>query len=344
MNLRDIAEVIGKALKEKFAPVESRLAALESREVKDGAPGERGEKGDKGDAGERGEKGEPGADGKDGAPGVNGKDGAPGERGEKGDPGADGKDGAPGVNGKDGAPGERGEKGDPGADGKDGAPGIHGKDGAPGEKGDPGADGKDGAPGIHGKDGAPGEKGDPGAAGRDGINGKDGADGKNGLDGLAIVPVIGIDETRTYRAGTWAAYNGGMVRAMRDTDALGDGSLEKAGWAVMHNGLAAIVVAQGEDPRNIVISAVLTDGKSTAQGFRVPMVLYRGIYRDDVTYDVGDQVTWAGSQWIKSAAKDDATRQGRPGDEASGWVLACKKGRDGKDGVVPVKAEPLKLR
>jgi hypothetical protein len=220
---------------------------------------------------------------------------------------------------KDGAPGEKGDKGDKGEPGES----------IKGDKGDPGADGKDGAPG------APGEKGAPG------LNGKDGLDGKNGLDGLAIVPVVGIDHARTYRQGTWAAYNGGLVRAMRDTDALNEGSLDAAGWAVMVEGRAALAITQAEDLRSFTITEVGTSGKQTVRQFSLPVVLYRGIYRDDETYQPGDQITWAGSQWIKMGEGG-----GRPGDEASGWVLACKKGRDGKDGkdgrLLPPPA-PVKL-
>lgn len=75
----EIIEAVKLHVARALAPLEERLAALESVQPV--------------------EKGDPGIDGKDGEPGRDGKDGQ------------DGNDGAPGIDGKDGAPGERGERG-----------------------------------------------------------------------------------------------------------------------------------------------------------------------------------------------------------------------------------------
>lgn len=57
----------------------------------------------------------------------------------------------------------------------------------------------------------------------------------------------------------------------------------------------------------------------------MPIVLDRGVYKDDGEYAQGDGVTWAGSFWIKQRPG-----QGKP-DSADGlWRLAVKRGRDGK--------------
>ena len=53
---------------------------------------------------------------------------------------------------------------------------------------------------------------------------------------------------------------------------------------------------------------------------------YRGVWSPDDDYSAGDFVTDAGSMWHCY----EATRS-RPGDTARAWVLAVKKGRDGKD-------------
>jgi hypothetical protein len=62
--------------------------------------------------------------------------------------------------------------------------------------------------------------------------------------------------------------------------------------------------------------------------FRFPNTIYRGVYKEGNAYEIGDEVSWAGSMWI--AMKD---QPGHPRDhENSGWKLAVKAGRDGKDG------------
>lgn len=59
--------------------------------------------------------------------------------------------------------------------------------------------------------------------------------------------------------------------------------------------------------------------------FTLPVVLERGVYKSDRTYERGDAVTADGSYWI---AQKDAP-SGKPG-QSPDWRLAVKKGRDGK--------------
>jgi hypothetical protein len=51
-----------------------------------------------------------------------------------------------------------------------------------------------------------------------------------------------------------------------------------------------------------------------------------GVYQAGVRYEPGDLVTVQGSVWHCNAATSD-----RPTDRATGWTLAVKCGRDGKD-------------
>jgi hypothetical protein len=60
---------------------------------------------------------------------------------------------------------------------------------------------------------------------------------------------------------------------------------------------------------------------------RMPFMRQEGIYQDGKTYDVGDVVTWGGSQWH---ANEETTT--KPGDGSKAWTLIVKRGRDGKDG------------
>jgi hypothetical protein len=53
---------------------------------------------------------------------------------------------------------------------------------------------------------------------------------------------------------------------------------------------------------------------------------YRGTFRKGQAYSKGHAVTYDGSLWI---ATENYPRV--PGDPNSGWVLAVKKGRNGKD-------------
>ena len=58
----------------------------------------------------------------------------------------------------------------------------------------------------------------------------------------------------------------------------------------------------------------------------IPSIIDRGVYSTERDYERGDAVSWGGSLWI--AQKDGP---GKPDTADSGWRLAVKKGRDGKD-------------
>jgi integrin beta 3 len=226
---------------------------------------------------------------------------------EKGEPGSPGRDG---VDGKDGEPGA------------DGAPGQDGKDGEPGAPGRDGVNGKDGAPGLDGKDGAPGERGVDGAPGRDGIDGKDGSPGRDGV-GLAGALigrdgnlVVTLTDGTTRDLGPVVGKDGVQGAPGRDgkdgrdgADGFGFDDLE-----VVHDGARGFTFrfAKGERVKEF--------------GFKLPVVLDCGVFREGQTYGAGDGVTWAGSFWI---AQEDTSE--KP-DSGKGWRLAVKRGRDGKDG------------
>jgi hypothetical protein len=58
----------------------------------------------------------------------------------------------------------------------------------------------------------------------------------------------------------------------------------------------------------------------------VPAVIDRGVFKDGQAYTAGDAVTYGGSLWI--AQKDTGQKPDGPD---TGWRLAVKKGRDGRD-------------
>lgn len=227
---------------------------------------------------------------------------------EKGDPGERGEPGAKGEKGDPGEPGARGEKGEPGAKGEKGDPGERGERG---EKGEPGQS----------------IKGDPGEKGLDGKDGQNGRDGIDGRDAIEIVPIAGINPAKHYKRGTWAYDDGGLLRAIRDTDPIDSAeNLEQCGWSVVAAGIASLEIIQAEDLRSFELHARMTGGRIRVHKFTLPVMFHRGIYRDDNLYAKGDVVTWAGSSWHKH----DDSLNGQPGTAESGWVLIVKKGRDGR--------------
>lgn len=260
--------------------------------------------------------------------------------------GIDGKDGAPGADGKDGAPGR---------DGVDGAPGRDGIDGAPGAKGDPGDRGE---PGIAGKDGAPGLKGDAGETGRPGVDGKsvdpaevrtwvmdevakaiksfplprDGRDGRNGVDGppgrdaAELMPEDGMNESASYQRGTWVMHRGGLFLAYRATDPVQGGDYKAAGWHVVNNGLADMRVELAADQRTLLVSLEGSDGRTVTKHIKTAMQIHRGVWRDGITYERGDNVSSGGSTWHANETTTD-----KPGEGSKAWTLTTKRGRDGKD-------------
>ena len=205
--------------------------------------------------------------------------------------------------------GPQGERGEAGPTGERGPPGERGIDGPPG------------APGPAGHAGPPGPVGEPGPAG------KDGADGR---DALELDVLDGIDPARSYPRGTVAAFRGGVIRATRKTDPVGD-DLRAAGWMVLMDGVADVDHLQA-DERTLAIVTTRTSGATTRAELRSPTMIYREIYRDETAYEPGDTVTWDGSLWhCQRACKGERPNApGADGDRA--WRLVAKRGRDGRDG------------
>lgn len=251
---------------------------------------------------------------KDGAPGrdgIDGKQGDPGIDGVKGDPGADGAAGRDGVDGKDAAPGQRGE------DGREGSPGLDGAPGERGEKGEAGEKGERGEPGLAGEQGLPGERGADGEKGNAGEAGKDGEDGRDALD-LDVLSMI--DETKRYRRGTFASHKGGLWRAVRTTEGMD-------GWECIVNGVNSVDLVQGEEAKTYALKVEMSDGATVGTSFALPVMIYRGVFREGDEFTPGDTVTWGGSLWHCNETTKD-----KPNDGTKAWTLAAKKGRDGRDG------------
>lgn len=81
------------------------------------------------------------------------------------------------------------------------------------------------------------------------------------------------------------------------------------------------------DGERTVTLKFVRDGIVKEANIQLPVVLDRGVFKEGLTYDAADGVTWGGSYWI--AKKATGTRPGEGNDD---WRLSVKKGRDGKDG------------
>lgn len=223
-----------------------------------------------------------------------------------------------------GPQGERGERGLPGMDGKDGQS-VKGDPGERGPQGPPGDRGERGEPGLSIK-GNTGDKGEDGKDGRDGRDGKDGRDGNPGRDAFAIDILPSIDPTKEYPRGTFAKHAGGMIHAFRDTLPIKDG-LETAGWQVVADGFLTPEVEQCDDLRTFIFRFKQTSGFVTEHRFSMPVVIFRDLFKDGTTYQMGDAVFSDNSTWHCQVA----STTNRPG-LSTDWRLMARKGSPGKDG------------
>jgi hypothetical protein len=178
-----------------------------------------------------------------------------------------------------------------------------------GEKGEPGSNGQDGAPGPMGEKGEPGAPGAPGASGEKGERGEAGAvgpagppgpTGPPGAEGKSIIGPPGRD--------------GLPGQAGRD-GAPGQNGLGLEHFDIQWDGRKTITLQYGAGDRLERKSLVL------------PFQQYMGTWTAG-HYLAGDSVTWNGSTWI-TQRDTDKKPQGLDGNDD--WILAVKRGRDGKN-------------
>lgn len=197
--------------------------------------------------------------------------------------------------------GEKGERGDFGPQGKDGV-GVAGavidRSGVlvltltDGTTRDLGmVVGKDGANGRDGEQGPQGERGEPGPQGEKGEKGEPGAVGLQGDKGL---------DGRDGRDGT-------------------DGKDGRDGFTLEDFDVQPV------NERTIKLM-FLREGVSHSFELEFPVIIDRGVFKAGETYKRGDAVTWGGSLWI--AQKETGEKPDTP---ESGFRLAVKRGRDGRD-------------
>lgn len=69
--------------------------------------------------------------------------------------------------------------------------------------------------------------------------------------------------------------------------------------------------------------------------FKVPVMIYQGVYQIGEKYQVGDVVTWAGGMWHCNLDTEN-----KPGDGNPEWTLAVKRGRSAKEPVPLTSSKP----
>jgi hypothetical protein len=215
---------------------------------------------------------------------------------------------------------------------------------------------KDGRDGADGKDGAPGLDGQgvdmvvvastikelikeavaalPAARdGRDGANGKDGTDGKS-------FTLCEAEELLKHHWSGWeldferrAAVT--LEKALERMPKPANGANGKDGV----DGLGFDDLQVEHDGGRRVSLKFARGDRVKEFSFDLPVVIDRGIYKDGSAYSAGDGVTWGGSYWIAQCET-----KSKPDGADSGWRLAVKKGRDGKDGRNGIdKTAPVRL-
>lgn len=193
---------------------------------------------------------------------------------------------------------------------------VHGKDGAPGADGPQGPAGEPGAMGPEGPQGPQGERGEAGPQGPQGPQGPPGPSGEKGLDGAP---------GRDGRDGVPGAPGATGEKGLDGKDGR-DGIDGKDGLGF--DDLS--VDYDGE--RTVTLKFQRGDVVKTFP-FRMPVVLYRGLYDPSAAYEKGDAVTWGGSMWI---ARED-TRSINPDENSvagkKAWALSVMRGRQGKQGI-----------
>jgi hypothetical protein len=166
----------------------------------------------------------------------------------------------------------------------------------------------------------PGPQGDKGEHGERGEKGDTGADGSNGRDGAGIID-------------GFVSRDGHLIAT------LSDGSTRDFGEIIGKDGRDGEPGKNGRDGFGFddMDACVLDDDRTIELSFRRgdeekaftfkwPTPIDRGVYKAGASYEAGDAVTWGGSLWIAQRATD-----AKPDTADSGFRLAVKKGRDGKD-------------
>ena len=164
----------------------------------------------------------------------------------------------------------------------------------------------------------------PPKPGRDGKDGDDGKDGRDGKDGEKGADGIGL-------AGALIDRDGSLVVTLTNGEVKSLGSVvgkDGANGADGRDGFS-LEHFSAERSHDGTITLKFADQHVTKEySFNIPVVQYRGYWREGRKCAEGHAITHNGSLWI---AKRDTCAE--PSAKSSDdWYLAVLKGRDGRDG------------
>lgn len=169
---------------------------------------------------------------------------------------------------------------------------------------------------------------------------KDGIDGAPGKDGNSVT-IEDISGTLELSVSRWALEferraQDTIQRALDKIVQPEDGKPGKDG----RDGLGFDDLQVEYDGIKTVTFKLHRDDVVKEFNLTLPVVTDCGIFKEGQTYQAGDGVTWAGSYWI--AQKETGAKPDSPD---SGFRLAVKRGRDGKDGRNGIdKTVPVSLK
>lgn len=144
-------------------------------------------------------------------------------------------------------------------------------------------------------------------------------DGRDGVDGAGIADLI-IDRTGALIA----TFTDGRMKDLGPIVGK-DGRDGADGKDGIPFGVDDIDMTLMEDGRTVRMAFTKGD---TEYAFQIPfpVVIDRGVFAEGKSYEEGDGVTWGGSFWIAQRATS-----AKPDSADSGFRLAVKRGRDGRD-------------
>jgi len=146
---------------------------------------------------------------------------------------------------------------------------------------------------------------------------------------LAEVPVLHDRLTRLEASAAAALADVSLIGALRERVAVVEARAPLAGppGPPGAEGLGfGDLQADYDGERTVTLKAVRGDQVKTLTTLVLPIDLYRDVYVPGKSYQVGDRVTWEGSEW---RCREAGTT--KPQDGAKAWKLVVKRGRDGKD-------------
>lgn len=169
------------------------------------------------------------------------------------------------------------------------------------------------------------EKGEDGADGQDGRQGERGEQGERGADGAGISDLL-IDRDGCLVASfsDGRTKNMGVVVGKDGRDGV-DGANGKDGAPGEAFTLDDFDIQQEEDGRTFIAKFMKGSFVHSFE-FEIPVPIMRGAFKEGASYRKGDMVVWGGNLW--HAMKDTVAKPDSPD---SGWMIAARKGRDGKD-------------